>query len=454
MKVRSLAKAFLREMALDLGNVPPFDPEKKRKIERGEHPYAQNPAFPREPGAGSYPPGEHPGAGRVRNYAELIASDHYHKLVQKLAQVLGVPVQQVGPRSIMPLMTEFMQAAQRAQRYEAAHREQLQDLAIETLFRFPEFAPYRQAYENDDIRIKAVLVEQVSTEGTNVAPPPPDEQEQAELQVAQIAQELDVEKNKRRFINMLIQGAAVNKNHAYEVVRDALNHIDPRLFDLYAILMSVSEWLYWVIPDQHLDAMSGGEGEGKAAGRATFYIDEDGTPVIDAQALNFPVLIQELVKGFMEYMSWFAQKDEGTDPETFHRVARETDTLHNEIWDIMFGPGVWRQIMRMIGEENHDLLRYIYTDIAAKPPNEFNRLQQHLLRGDREGQEYLQNLIRQLREEERGGEEPPAQEPPPAGPAPGGAPAGGGDEGEDPADYWKKESVDKYLDGQIRRVTG
>lgn len=454
MKVHSLAKAFLREMALDLGGVPPFDPEKQRKIERGEHPFAQNPAFPREPGAGSYPPGEHPRAGRVRNYAELIASDHYHKLVHKISQVLGVPPQQVSAQNGAALMLEFMQAWQHGMRYEAQHHEQLESLAVDTVLNFPEFTGLREAYEADELRIKVMLGQPVDTEGANLEPPEPDEAEQAELQVAQIAREMDVEKNKRRFINMLTQGMAINKNHAYETVRAALDHMDPRLFNLYAVMMSVSEWLYWVMPDAQLGAMMGGGEGGGAAGKANFYIDEEGVPVIDAQAIVFPVLIQELAKGVMMYLSWKAQEQGGMDAETYNRVARQTDTMSNEIWDIMFGPGVWRQIMRMIGEENQDLMRYIYTDIASKPATEFNQLQQQLLRGDPEAQRYLQELVRRIRASKEGGEEEP---PAPGGtgpaPGPGPEPAGGGEE-EDPADYWKRESLHQTLEGYVRRIIG
>ena len=444
------ARALLTEMALDLGGAPGFDPEKQRKIERGEHPYAQNPAFPREPGPGSYPPEGHPRpGGGIRNYAELVASDQYRRLVQKIAQTLNVPVQRISRQGAMPLAMQMMQSIQQAMQWEEAHRVPLAQAAVDLVLELPEFTGMRQAYENDTLRITATLGPHVDTGDMNVEPEEPEEAEQVELNVAQIAQELDMEKEKRRFINMMTQGAALNKNHAYELIRDRLDEINPQLANAYAVAMSVGEWLYWVFPDEQLKAMMG-SGEG-AGGKARFEVDEDGVPHVYAEAIIFPVLVQEIVKGIMDALAYFARQKEGQDPETQQHVINQVDTMGNEVWDIMMGPAVWRQLLRMIGQENQDLMRFIYTEIASKPAAEFSRIKNGLLRGDPQVRQYLQDLVQQIRSEHRGGEEePPAYD---DGEELSG---GGGGVNEPDGDWWKKESspMDRELNGLIRRIVG
>jgi len=451
MRVPSLAKALLTEMALDLGGASGFDPEKQRKIERGEHPYANNPAFPKQPGPGSYPPApEHPQpGGRVQNYAELVASDQYKRIVAKMAQALNVPVQRISRQNAMPLMMQMQQALQQAMQWEAEHTQELTRLAVDLVLDFPEFAGMREAYENDTLRITAILGQPVETGDMNVEPPEPEEAEQAELQVAQIAQELDLEKEKRRFINMMTQGAAINKNHAYLLIRDRLNQINPQLVSAYAIAMSVGDWMYWVMPDEQLKAaMGAGEGAG---GKARFEVDDDGVPHIYAEAIVFPVLIQELVKGLMDALAYFARQQEGTDPETQQHVINQTDTMGNEVWDIMMGPAIWRQILRMIGPENQDLLRYIYVEIAKQPAQEFSRIKKGILQGDPEIRTWLQNLAQEIRAEHSPAEEPYADSGGDSGEEPSG---GGGSPNEPDDDWWKKESLDRSLNSLIRRIIG
>ena len=451
MRVPSLAKALLTEMALDLGGASGFDPEKQRKIERGEHPYANNPAFPKQPGPGSYPPApEHPQpGGRVQNYAELVASDQYKRIVAKMAQALNVPVQRISRQNAMPLMMQMQQALQQAMQWEAEHTEELTHMAVDLVLDFPEFAGMREAYENDTLRITATLGQPVETGDMNVEPPEPEEAEQAELQVAQIAQELDLEKEKRRFINMMTQGAAINKNHAYLLIRDRLNQINPQLVSAYAIAMSVGDWMYWVMPDEQLKAaMGAGEGAG---GKARFEVDDDGVPHIYAEAIVFPVLIQELVKGLMDALAYFARQQEGTDPETQQHVLNQTDTMGNEVWDIMMGPAIWRQILRMIGPENQDLLRYIYVEIAKQPAQEFSRIKKGILQGDPEIRTWLQNLAQEIRAEHSPAEEPYADSGGDSGEEPSG---GGGSPNEPDDDWWKKESLDRSLNSLIRRIIG
>ena len=424
----------LVEMALDLGGAPDWiDRQKKQKIAGHQHPYAQNPAFPKEPGPGSYPPGEgEPRPGQIRNYAELVASDVYPKIVRKLQQALGGQLPRGGPMQILQMLQG---ALQRAVQFEQGHERELEQAAIRVVLDLPEFKDAKSAYEDGELKIVAQLRPEIDLGGTNVEPEAPNEEQQQELQVAQIAQELDLEKEKRRMVNMMIQGAAINKDHAYLQIEQELRRMNPQLVNTYALLMSGGELAYWVLPEEAQKQMMGGEGGQGAAGVEKLSFDEDGTPVITAQAIVFPVLIQELVKGLMEFYSY----DDNADPSTQKYVHGQADTLGGELWDIKFGPAVWRQILRMIGNDNQEYMPFIYRHLLELPTNEFNQRMQQFLKGEPQGRQYIADLVAKIKAAHEGGGEPPPEFGGGGGPEPGGGePAG--PEGADEADWWKKES--------------
>jgi hypothetical protein len=351
-----------------------MDAEKRRRLEQGEHPYADNPAFPA---------GEH---------AQQAAMGRYSELMEKLARALNMPVGRVAQAARQPqsLVGLLMQSAGQAMQFEQAHRRELEEAAVNLVLEMPQFQDAREAYEADELRIRATLANQIDVSDIAVsAEAEPSDYPEAELQVAEIAQELEAEKKKRRFINMMTQGAAVNQNFAYEQVADFLNRLNPQLLPAYSIAMPAAEMLYHALPEQfHNELYAAGAG---AAGRVKLNYEGD-IPVIEAQALIFPVLVQELVKGLMEYAS-MSESDE-TDEQTQRHVIGQTDTLENETWDILMGPGVWQRIEQTLGPENARYQAYLHRHLAMLPTSEFNRIVPEIVQGTQQGRRYVEGLVR------------------------------------------------------------
>ena len=47
----------------------------------------------------------------------------------------------------------------------------------------------------------------------------------------------------------------------FHLVEEQLNNINPRLLNLYGVLMSINDLLYWIMPDQMImSAAESGEG--------------------------------------------------------------------------------------------------------------------------------------------------------------------------------------------------
>lgn len=426
----SLAKKLLTEMALDLGDTPDWiDPQKRRKIERGEHPYADNPAFPTEK------PAHRPGApfkdapnrrDPTRTYSELVSSHVYPEIVRKVQQYTGQDPRRTNPQQLMMMM---MQAMQQAVRAESAHREELSQAAVEIVLGLPEFRDAREAIQAGELRIDAQLLDpntmqqlmrqrirgaeqqieigheeggeegEPEAEQMQVEPEEETDDERAELglDVPEIRGEFDAEAKKRRFINLLIQGAAINKNYAYHQIADRLREIDPNILTNYGKLMSIGELMYWAAPEDMLNQMMG-EGSG-GGGMEEIEQEEDGTYTIRARALVFPVLIQEIAKGLYEFLSH--NEDE---PEDVRKYAySKGDTLAGEQWDIMKGPGVWRHLNHLVNQANAgELMGKIYRHLVTLPTGEFNEIMQEILRETPRGRQFIAQLAAEIRAEEEG----------------------------------------------------
>jgi hypothetical protein len=418
--MKSLAKSILTEMALDLGDAPDWiDPQKRRKIEQGEHPYADNPAFPTQkpPRRAGAPYKDDPNRpDPTRSYGELVASHVYPEIIRKVQHYTGRNPRQMNPQQLMMTM---MQAMQQAVQAESAHREELQQAAVEVVLSLPEFKGAREAVQAGDLHIEARLLDprammqamQQRIQGAgeedpdneapqmHVDPEEAGEEERAEfgLDVPEIHGQFEDEAKKRRFINLLIQGAAINKNYAYHQIADQLRAIDPNILTTYGKLMSIGELLYWTTPENALNqAMGSGQGGG---GMEEVTPEEDGTYTIRASAMVFPVLIQELTKGLYEYLS----DDEDELPEVRKYTSGKSDTLGNEQWDIMKGPGVWRHLNHLVSQvDATEHMGRIFRHLVKLPPGEFNQLMQEILRETPQGRQYIADLADQIRAEEEG----------------------------------------------------
>lgn len=467
----SLAKKILTEMPLDLGDAPDWiDPQKRRKIERGGHPYSDNPAFPSEK------PARRPGSpfkadqnrpDPTRSYGELVASDVYPEIMRKVHQYTGRDPRQSNPQQ---LMMQMMQAMQQAVQAESEHREELQQAAIDVVLSLPEFRDAREAVTAGELRIVAQLLDprammqkmQQRIQGAAEEAPDEDEEEAPErparpqqrpndqmqvepgeetdderaelgLDVPEVRTEYDAEAKKRRFINLLIQGAAINKNYAYHQIADRLREIDPNILTTYGKLMSIGELMYWVAPEEMFNAMQASGQGGGGMEEVTFEpLDPDLTPpthdegggdsggeeppeftpeeagqeeqptgvwTVRASALVFPVLIQELAKGLYEFLS-----HNEDDPDDVRQYAyNKSDTLSGEQWDIMQGPGVWRHLNHIVNQANAtELMGKIYRHLVTLPTQQFNTMMQEILKETPRGRQYITQLVAEIRAEEEG----------------------------------------------------
>ncbi len=372
---------------IDYGDRPErMSPDVEGKINRGETPLSNNPAFP------NIQSGQVP-----QTFEQLIASKRFKDVVDKVKRYTGQ--QNIsGQNALMQLQTAMMRSVQTLFQIQANNKEYLENLAVDLVRKEMGVRPDQLQYD-----AKLVGMGQIDMSGFSKEGEEPDEEEveqnfqQQEEDVEDFItafERFDIEKAKRRFINALIQGSSKKGHYMFELVRDELDRIDPRLLNLYGIVMSVNDLMYWVLPDEMMDMMMSQSGVG---GKEEVDIETD-PPTVKARGLFFPILVHELIKGTMEVLGTQGLPD---DPKQAEMVMASTDTLANEIWDLRLGPVLWEKFIeaypeRLFDEDKRWIQNYLFARFSALSSEEFFKLAKAILKGDVNATKILDRMIDEI----------------------------------------------------------
>ena len=372
---------------IDYGDRPErMSPDVEGKINRGETPLSNNPAFP------NIQSGQVP-----QTFEQLIASKRFKDVVDKVKRYTGQ--QNIsGQNALMQLQTAMMRSVQTLFQIQDNNKEYLENLAVDLVRKEMGVRPDQLQYD-----AKLVGMGQIDMSGFSKEGEEPDEEEveqnfqQQEEDVEDFItafERFDIEKAKRRFINALIQGSSKKGHYMFELVRDELDRIDPRLLNLYGIVMSVNDLMYWVLPDEMMDMMMSQSGVG---GKEEVDIETD-PPTVRARGLFFPILIHELIKGTMEVLGTQGLPD---DPKQAEMVMASTDTLANEVWDLRLGPVIWEKFLtaypeRLFDEDKKFIQSYLFARFSALSSDEFFNLAKMILRGDAKATSILDKMVTEI----------------------------------------------------------
>lgn len=339
---------------IDYGNRPErMDPNLERKLASPEGLYATNPAMKK-------------GAEDVQR----LVSKRFQKVADKLSQVTGI--EDLSSQQVQGMIyQEMMRKLPNIMRIEAAHRDELIELAKEASLEDAEVPA-------DWYEIEASLG-MPSTDNFRMQPEPEDDDEEDEdededkkeklqfpsFDIDDLTDEeiLELEKHKRNIINALIQGAAKKGHYLFQKpdVKSRLDAIDPSLYGDYLGIMAINDFLYFSM-EQMIEMMSQ-TGQG-VAGKVELEDtdDEDGggegeegeerpdTRIV-ATGLIFPILCHEIIKGLEE-----AKGRHGlpSDPGMREKVMGQVDTLANEPMQLRIGPEIVEKIRFALPDDIFD----------------------------------------------------------------------------------------------------
>jgi hypothetical protein len=362
-------KEFLRlvEAPIDYEGPERMAGDVERKITGKETPYHGFPAIP----------------NMDRDFIELISSKRFKDSVDKVRTAMGDTRTIQGSNALMQLMGTVGQAMQRLVMIQSQNKEVLENLAV-------ELVKNELGIPDGAMQFKAELVGQPmgAAEGMQSEPEMPSEEEVEELMGDM--ENFNLEREKRRFINSLIQGAAFKGGHMYNLVKNEINDINPQLMNLYAVTQSLMEHAYWIFPN--MEGMAGGGGGQMGQSEVD---EETDPPTVKAKAVTFPLLVHELVKGVYEIFGSHGLPD---DPRQQEMILNAEDTLPSEIWDSRLGPVFWEKFMasypmELFDEDKKHIQHYLFMRFSALNAEEFMRVAKMILSGDPKGQQFIQRMV-------------------------------------------------------------
>ena len=326
------------------------------------------------------------------SYEDLLASEEYQHALEKLRRMTGHEnVGQGIEGNFMTISQMGLAAALNVMEVESAHKEELEKLCEEIVreeFAIPEGA----------VQFNLNLASGTDTIKPNAKESKKQESENVE-EVSKVVEDINtltLEEAKRRILNAMTHGSSVEDMDIIELdsirnkIKEIINMPRYNIYGNYGAMICVSMLGYWHFPNKELNKAMGGEGEGLAAGKSRVD-NSTNPPTIYAEAVAFPFLVHEAIKGIMTF---FSREVNPQNPELYQQAKENADTMESEIWDIRLGPEIWRRWKgilpksitvgnpenpKVLTKEQKGLQHYLYVNVVNLPAHEFLALMKEVM---------------------------------------------------------------------------
>ena len=182
---------------------------------------------------------------------------------------------------------------------------------------------------------------------------------------------------KRRIVNALVQGAAAHFAIFDGYVKQEIDAISEDFIPMYEQIMLLNDLLLFrkkeKITDENPMQSSYVEVTLGGAGKRS---------VIESQAIIFPLLYQETIKGLFELTSAHGLP---RNPKRAKYVIRRADFIMAEPWDMRFGKTLWEAVFSDGSDER--LYPYIFKHLIQMKTDEFNEAMREMIANTKRGEE-------------------------------------------------------------------
>jgi hypothetical protein len=362
-----------------------MNPQLENVLKSNTTDLADNPAFPKTDANGN-----------PINFLELIAYKRFLEVVERVKRYTNLTnvTGQAGMSRLTPML---MQGVNFIEQVEQPHKLALENLAVDLVVEEMEIP--------DDVfqfQCKIVNRGEINQDGFQKETKQPSEEEinktlsnEAEAENMTPSEFFEMEKHKRRFINMLIQGSSKKGHYMFELVRNKLNEYNPNLAKSYGEVMSINDLIYWLLDDETINQMA--SQPSAMAGKEEIEQSEDGT-IIKTEAICFPVSLHEIIKGVMETFGTQGLPD---DPQQANMLIDAVDSLSNETMDLRLGAIIWEKFInaypRMVFDEgNRYLQHYLFSRFCGLETTEFFRVARMIMANDPKGAKYMERMTDEI----------------------------------------------------------
>ena len=210
--------------------------------------------------------------------------------------------------------------------------------------------------------------------------------------------------DKRRLINAITQGASIRGTKAYYVFDGILNTLDDTLLDSYSTIIGNA---YGIYDDDNaiamMLAMMSQNGATQGGESSVDWDEEEGTLVIRARALIFPILIHELVKGLYEILSL---QGFSADVEQNKQIVSKVDKVTNEPEDLRYGKFIYDALSKYVIESPYNpakIRELFFMEIYKLPDSKFHEFVENSINNKITPVEknWVENTLKKLNDENK-----------------------------------------------------
>lgn len=259
---------------------------------------------------------------------------------------------------------------------EKPYRSELERICLNyiiDLFEIPE--------ETVDITLK--LRDKVSLSGSKILIDPYDGD--VELDSVETAMSLKDEVYKRRLLDALSMGASIRLSSDINSYIGEIDKIDNRLGDMYNKIIALNNYVLYTKDDFGID-----DDNNMQLGVSELTLSNiDEKPLINTQAVIFPVLLSETIRGLIEL---FISHGLPKDINITMSVLGKSDFLKAEPWDMKIGPQLWDLLSSTFNDITTIELPYLLKRISEMDVELFNKVMKEIFAKTKKGKDIMSKL--------------------------------------------------------------
>lgn len=306
-----------------------------------------------------------------QKFIVLLLGDYFNKLSKN-----------IDITNVEQLKNELSTLISKCKTIENKHKSELEKICVECvndLFHIPE--------DTIDLNVSLVNKVDISTERLY-----PEKITDYSFETVSDMENLTQEIYKRRFLNSLISGAALYYASNFKPYFQKVFEIEPELPSLYKKIMDINNVLLYLIKDtiNTEDTNDGGKVD-------VFISDNSNIVQIKSEALLFPILLNETIKGLLELSISHGLPE---DREKAKYIIAKSDFKFAELWDLRIGMPLWERLLKIAQEEDLDFeeigINFITMNLSMIAPDNFNVDMKEILANTKRGHEVLNNMCRSI----------------------------------------------------------
>lgn len=244
----------------------------------------------------------------------------------------------------------------------------------------------------DAVELECVLKNSIDSKTTfHISP---DTNEEAEYDDASEWDNSDGEVQKRKLLMCLSIGASMSVGaELRKSIIEKIFDLDEDLPHLYSKVMKINEYLLMaedvVLKDEH---------HSQGGFVKTILGNEKQLTKIHSEAIIFPILLNETLRGFFELFLSHGLPDSADEARN---IINKADVLEDEPWHMRIGPEVWKRMVYSIGEIDTEDLPWLLQNMSKLPYSEISTVFKNIVLKTNTAHQMMSDFIMQARSERK-----------------------------------------------------